>query len=106
MEIIYKIGFTVPLTHSERVKEACFEAGAGKIGSYDKCSWEYQVKGQFRPLDGSNPFIGQKNQVELVDEIKVEMLCPHSNIENVIHALKLAHPYEVPVYEVIRLDYI
>lgn len=60
---MYHIAFYVPVTHADKVKTKMFQAGAGKIGNYDQCSFEYKGIGQFRPLSGSNPFIGSKNQV-------------------------------------------
>lgn len=88
----------VPIEHKEKVKEAMFEAGAGKIGNYDKCSFEYQGVGQFRPLEGSQPFIGKINQIEWVPEVKVEMICEDKFFESVIKAMLKAHPYQTPAY--------
>ncbi len=79
---------------------AMFEAGGGKIGNYDCCSFESLGTGQFRPLEGSQPFIGTQGQIERVQELKVEMVSVPENIKKVVKALKLAHPYETPAYEV------
>lgn len=97
---MYKIAFYVPESHKEQVKSAMFEQGAGRFDGYDYCSWETQGTGQFRPLDGSQPFIGKANQVECVDEYRVEMICKQDLIKAVITALLESHPYEVPAYEV------
>jgi hypothetical protein len=88
----------VPETHKEKVKTAMFLAGAGKWGNYDSCCFEHAGVGQFRPLEGSRPFIGSKGEVELVSEVKLEMICDEENYSNVIKAMKLAHPYETPAY--------
>jgi structural hemagglutinin/hemolysin toxin protein RtxA len=88
----------VPVEHKEKVKAAMFEAGAGKMGNYDHCSFEYQGVGQFRPLEGSNPFIGKTHQLETVVEVKVEMICEDQYFEPVIKAMLKAHPYQTPAY--------
>ncbi len=101
---MYKIAFFVPVGHEEAVKEAMFAAGAGRIGNYDRCSWQVLGVGQFRPLEGANPFIGSVNAVEQVAEYRVEMVCEAAVIDAVVAALKAAHPYETPAYEVYRLE--
>lgn len=100
---MYQIAFYVPLEHAEKVKESMFAAGAGKLGNYDKCSFESRGLGQFRPLEGSQPFLGQQGRVEKVEEIKVEMICEDEVISQVIKALKSSHPYETPAYYVIKV---
>ena len=99
---MFHIAFYVPESHLEEVKESMFEAGAGSIGNYDKCSFEYKGIGQFRALKGSDPFIGQQGVIEKVSEVKVEMVCKKEVLQNVINALKEAHPYETPAYYVIE----
>lgn len=101
---MYKICLHVPETHLENVKNAIFEAGAGTMGNYSHCSWEILGEGQFMPLIGSNAFIGEINQLEKVAEYKVETICTHDCIHEVIAALKKAHPYETPSYEVYKLE--
>lgn len=100
---MFKLAFFVPDTHVEAVKNAVFAAGGGRIGAYDSCSWQALGQGQFRPLDGSQPFLGQSGRVEKVEEWKVEMVVADSLIEPVVQALRLAHPYETPAFEVWRL---
>lgn len=101
---MYKIVFFVPESHCESVKQSLFEAGAGKIGDYDCCSWQAAGQGQFRPLEGSDPFIGQKGRTEKVDEFRVEMVCADELIRPAVKALKEAHPYEEPAYDVWRVE--
>ncbi|MES2529298.1 MAG: NGG1p interacting factor NIF3 [Bdellovibrionota bacterium] len=96
------ISFYVPVKDAERVKNAMFHAGAGKIGNYDSCSFEMKGVGQFRPLSGSNPAIGSQDMLESVDELKVEMVCDEAIIQEVISALKKSHPYETPAYYAIK----
>ncbi len=100
---MYKICFYVPESHVEFVKNALFEAGAGKIGQYDCCAWQSKGEGQFRALMGSQPFLGQLNQLERVAEYKVELVCVAQNLAAAIQALKASHPYETPAYNVIEL---
>jgi hypothetical protein len=101
---VYKLGFFVPDSHVEAVKSAVFAAGGGRIGDYDHCAWQVKGLGQFRPLDGSQPFIGQAGQVEQVEEWKVELVVANEFIRSVVAALKQSHPYETPAYEVWRLE--
>ena len=97
---MYKLAFFVPASHVEVVKAAVFAAGGGRIGDYDHCAWQTLGQGQFRPLDGSQPFLGQVGEVEVVDEWKVEMVVANDLIVAAVAALKLSHPYETPAYEV------
>lgn len=97
---MYKISFYVPEAHKEQVKAAMFEQGAGQFDGYDQCAWEIKGKGQFRPIEGSEPFIGHCDILETVDEFRVEMICADSKVKNVLTAMLNAHPYEVPAYEV------
>ncbi|MCY1434856.1 GTP cyclohydrolase 1 type 2 [compost metagenome] len=100
---MYKLAFFVPASHVEVVKAAVFAAGGGRIGDYDHCAWQTLGQGQFRPLDGSQPFLGQTGQVEVVEEWKVELVVADELIVQVVAALKQSHPYETPAYEVWRL---
>ena len=97
---MYKLVFFVPENHKEAVKQAVFDQGAGRYEGYDCCSWETLGSGQFKPLSGSQPFIGQQDQIEKVVEYRVEMICADEHIKAVLQALILAHPYETPAYEV------
>lgn len=101
--MLYQVIVYVPLPDAEMLKEALFDAGAGKYENYDRCSWESLGTGQFRPLPGANPTIGQHHTIERVDEIKIETICSAECITNVLIALKSAHPYEEPAYGVIEL---
>jgi len=100
---MYKICVFIPETHLSEVKTAMFEAGAGKIGHYDHCSWQTLGVGQFRPLDNSKPFMGRKDEIKTVNEYKVEMICEGSLLKTVITAMKNTHPYEIPAYDVLAL---
>ena len=101
---MYKICFYVPESHVEPVKEALFSTGAGRIGHYDKCSWQCLGEGRFRPLAGSQPAIGQHKVVESVAEYKVELVCSDAHIHDAIAALKASHPYEEPAFDVVEIS--
>ena len=96
---MYKIEFYVPESHLEAVKRAMFGAGAGKIGNYDSCCWQIKGLGEFRPLEGSNPYSGTPGKMERDAEWKVEMVCADELLERAVVALKQAHPYETPAYQ-------
>lgn len=101
---MYKLCFYVPTEQLEQVKQAVFAAGAGTIGHYDHCCWQVAGEGQFRPLAGSNPALGSLDVVEKVQEYKVEMVVEEACVHAVVKALRQAHPYEEPAYDVWRLE--
>src|SRR5271154_5315063 len=100
---MYKIVFFVPDTHLEQVKTAMFNQGAGKANNYKHCAWQILGEGQFFALDQAQPYIGNKNELTRVPEYYVEMFCTSEVIQPVIAALKQAHPYEEPAYQVIKI---
>jgi structural toxin protein (hemagglutinin/hemolysin) RtxA len=100
---MYQLYFYVPISHLDQVKTALFEAGAGKLGNYDSCSWETEGVGQFRPLAGSRPFLGDVKRVEQVREFRVEMVCQDIFINSVLEKLVEVHPYETPAYGVYQI---
>ncbi len=101
---MYKLVVYIPEAHTEAVKQAVFAAGAGRQGNYDQCSWQVKGEGQFRPLDNSQPFIGKTGAVATVSEYRVEMLCEARFLQEVVSALKQAHPYEEPAFDIILLE--
>lgn len=112
---MYKLVFYVPEDQAEAVKSAVFKSGAGKIGNYDQCCWQVLGQGQFRPLVGSQPFIGEApntdkegansaSSLEQVQEYRVELVCADDGIQAAVSALKQAHPYEEPAYDVWQLS--
>ncbi len=101
---MYKLCVYIPASHLDVVKQALFDAGAGRIGDYDSCCWQVAGQGQFRPLAGANPFIGAQGQIEFVEEYKVELVCRDDVVAAAVAALKQAHPYEEPAYQVWRLE--
>ena len=101
---MFKICVFVPENDTERVKQAMFTAGAGQIGDYDCCCWQTLGQGQFRPLEGSSPYIGQQDRIETVAEYRIEMVCADECISDAVAALKESHPYEEPAYDVWKLE--
>ena len=101
---MYKLCFYVPESHLESVKQAVFAAGGGRVGRYDSCCWQVLGQGQFRALEGSQPFLGQIDSVEQVSEWKVELVVVEELIHDAVKALKRAHPYETPAFDVWRLS--
>lgn len=91
----------VPQSHLEQVKQALFTAGAGVMGGYDQCCWETEGLGQFRPLQGSNPFLGKRGELAQVREWRIELVVNEEDAPLVVQALKDAHPYEVPAFHLI-----
>lgn len=101
---MYKIATFVNVECVDRVKDAMFKAGAGKIGNYDQCCFETKGVGQFRPLEGSNPYKGESNKLEKIEEVRIEMVVADDKIKDVVTSMKEAHPYETPAYDVIKLE--
>ncbi len=90
--------FYVPEKNAEEVKQAVFKAGAGKIGNYDSCAWQTLGSGQFRPLAGANPAIGDVDKTESLPELRVELVCAKNLRDDVEKALLTAHSFETPAY--------
>ena len=95
----YRLDAYVPETHLETVKNALFEAGAGRIGNYDRCCWQTKGTGQFRPGEHANPFLGKAGSVERVEEWKIELVVEPDRLDAGLKALKEAHPYETPAFQ-------
>lgn len=100
---MYKLTVFIPDAALELVKTALFAAGAGTIGNYEQCCWQVQGMGQFMPMAGSDPHIGRQDKLETVEEWHVEMVVKKEAIKAVIQALKQAHPYETPAFDVIEV---
>lgn len=103
-ESLYKIEFYVPEHNVEQVKMAMFDAGAGRVGDYDACAWQTLGQGQYRPLAGSQPYLGTQDKIETVSEYKVELVCAEEFLTKVIKALNTTHPYEEVAYSVFRIE--
>lgn len=101
---MYMLIFLTPKTHLEVIKNAIFATGAGSIGHYSNCAWQTLGEGQFMPLAGSHAFIGDVGKLEKIPEYKVEIVCTDEQIHEAVDALKRAHPYETPSYQVLRME--
>ncbi|MCM3761484.1 Nif3-like dinuclear metal center hexameric protein [Alkalihalobacillus oceani] len=99
-----KIAVFVPKTHIEQVRQAVSQAGAGHIGAYSHCTFQSAGTGTFKPLEGTNPFIGEQGKLEYVEELKLETIVPAERQNRVIQALIKSHPYEEPAYDIYPLD--
>jgi dinuclear metal center YbgI/SA1388 family protein len=98
-----KLTVYVPAGDAERLRGALAEAGAGRIGDYDHASFSTPGEGRFRPLAGANPTIGTVGEVEVVDEVRVEVVLDRHRRAPVVRAMLAAHPYEEPAYDVVEL---
>ncbi|WP_421839980.1 Nif3-like dinuclear metal center hexameric protein [Mycobacterium sp.] len=93
----------VPRENSEALQEAIFAVGAGHIGDYSHCSWSVTGTGQFLPHDGASPAIGSVGTVERVAEDRIEAIAPARLRTDVLAALRNAHPYEEPAFDIFAL---
>jgi len=93
----------VPREALDVVRTALFEAGAGRIGEYEHCSWYTQGTGTFLGGEGTNPSLGEAGREQRVAELRLETVFPEEKQEDVIAALRRAHPYEEPAFDVYSL---
>ena len=94
---------TVPIENVEMVRNAVFCAGAGVIGNYTCCTYSVKGVGTFKPNDNANPYIGKINQLEFVEEEKLEFVCNVENVKQVIKKIREVHPYEEPAIDIVPL---
>ena len=104
MKKYLRLDVYVPSSHLEKLKEALFAAGAGKLGNYDRCCWQTQGLGQFRPLTGSSPFLGDEMKLEVLEEYKLEILFPVELKQQLVTVLRETHPYEEPAFQIIEVS--
>jgi dinuclear metal center YbgI/SA1388 family protein len=101
---IAKIVVYVPPSHLENVSDAMTNAGAGAIGNYSSCTFRLNGKGTFRGSSETNPFIGEKNKLEEIDEVRLEMVCPRKVISTVVSEMRRVHPYEEPAFDIYNIQ--
>lgn len=94
----------VPLADAEKVRIAIWEAGAGHIGNYDSCTYNVTGEGTFRGNEQTNPYVGEKNQLHIENEVRIETIFPKHIQGKVVQALLQAHPYEEVAYDIYPLD--
>jgi dinuclear metal center YbgI/SA1388 family protein len=99
-----KLVVFVPKENAEALKSALFEIGCGVQGNYDSCGYTVHGQGQFRPLQGANPHIGEENQLEHVEEERVEMIYPTGLQRAVVQTIYEHHPYEEPAFDLLPLE--
>ncbi|MBC7386060.1 MAG: Nif3-like dinuclear metal center hexameric protein [Cryobacterium sp.] len=99
-----KFAVTVPETHAQALRDALTEAGAGKIGSYDSCTFTVTGEGTFRPREGAEPFLGSRGVLERVAEVRIETVFPRGLRKQVLKAMRAAHPYEEIAYDLFSVE--
>ncbi len=100
----YKLIVFVPELFLDRVSQAIFEAGGGRIGNYNKCSYRVTGTGTFEGNEESKPLLGTSENFEQVEEIKLEVILDKWNLQSVIAEMLSAHPYEEPAYDIYPLE--
>ena len=98
-----KISVTIPAGETEKIRKAICSAGAGIIGNYMECSTSTKCIGTFKPVNDANPYIGEKEKLEFVEEEKLEVVCNINKVKEVIKVLREVHPYEEPAIDIIPL---
>ncbi len=98
-----KIFVTVPIENVEDVRNAVCKEGAGIIGNYSYCTSSSKTLGTFKPDDNANPYIGEKNKLEFVEEEKLEFVCEVDKVKKVLDQLRTVHPYEEPAIDIYPL---
>lgn len=98
-----KLVVFVPKTHSEIVREALGNAGAGAIGNYSHCSFSAEGTGYFLPGEHTNPFIGKTGEIEAVSEERIETIFPYAHEKRILTAMLKAHPYEEVAFDIYPL---
>jgi dinuclear metal center YbgI/SA1388 family protein len=102
--ILKKLIVFCPASHADIVRNAIFDAGAGRIGNYDSCSFNIEGKGSFRPMDGTNPFVGEIEKLHIENEVRIETIIP-SYLQNIIiNKMIEAHPYEEVAFDIIPIN--
>lgn len=98
-----KLVVFAPVTHTDIVRKALGKAGAGQIGDYTFCSFSVVGKGRFIPSDNTNPYVGNADNLEVVEEERIEVICDRSDAKTIIAAMRQAHPYEEVAFDIYTL---
>ena len=102
--ILSKLVTLCPLDKADEVRDALFNAGAGKIGEYSECSYSSIGEGTFMASANASPYIGEKGQRHTEKETKIEVVFPAHLKGKLLHGLKVAHPYDEVAYDIIQLE--
>ncbi len=97
------ISVTIPKKNLKKIKKVLFDDGIGKIGNYTNCSLTTKCMGTYKPTKLSNPYIVQKNKLQRIKEIKLELICNIDEVSKSIDIIKRIHPYEEPVINIIPI---
>jgi dinuclear metal center YbgI/SA1388 family protein len=100
---LLKIVVFTPIESTQQVIDEMAEAGAGQIGNYDRCAYQVSGVGTFRPQPGADPHVGEIGQIAETTENRIEMVLRRKDLSSVVEALRRAHPYEEPAFDVIEL---
>ena len=98
-----KLAQVFPVENVDEVRKAMCDVGAGIIGNYTYCTTSTKSIGTFIPNDDANPYIGEQNKMEFVEEEKLEVICDVEKVKNVITKLREVHPYEEPAIDIVPL---
>ena len=98
-----KLVVYVPREALDAVREALFAAGAGRIGNYEHCSWYTEGTGTFLGGEGTEPSVGRAGREERVAELRLETVFPAERQDEILAALRRAHPYEEPAFDIYEL---
>jgi hypothetical protein len=98
-----KLVWFVPEDALDATRDAVFSAGGGRIGSYERCSWYTAGTGTFLGGEETSPALGERGREERVAELRVETVLPERQLAEAVAALRTAHPYEEPAYDVYPL---
>jgi hypothetical protein len=98
-----KLVVFVPAEALDSVRDALFGAGAGRISEYERCSWYTEGTGTFLAGEAADPTIGERGREERVPELRLETVYPAGREEQVVRALREAHPYEEPAFDLYPL---
>jgi hypothetical protein len=98
-----KLVVFVPAEALDAVRDAVFAAGAGRIGDYERCSWYTDGTGTFLAGESADPTVGERGREEHVSELRLETVYPAEREAEVVQALRAAHPYEEPAFDLYAL---
>jgi len=101
--LLTKLAVFCPVDHADKVRQALFDAGAGRIGNYDCCSYNVNGQGTFRASDQANPYVGEKNRIHVEQETRIEVIFPGYLENRIVEALIAVHPYEEVAYDLYPL---
>lgn len=103
-EQLMKLAVYIPTAHTEKMRTALSQAGAGQLGDYDSCSFQTPGEGRFRALEDATPYVGSKGKVHMEPEVKLEVVFPESLQNKIVKTMQQNHPYEEAAYDLYKLE--